>query len=154
MSLKSTGFFSHPDCQKHEMGHGHPECPERLTAIEDHLLYIGMSDVLSQYSAPLAALSSIELAHSHQHIASLRGLGDLLMDEIDAGGPTHAQIDPDTSINVHTWQAALRAATHWCGSAAARPMRSGRPRRCCRATRCPASRTSRCRRSRTAARCR
>ncbi len=110
MSLKSTGFFSHPDCQKHEMGHGHPECPERLTAIEDHLLYIGLSDVLSQYSAPLAALSSIELAHSHQHIASLRGLGDLLMDEIDAGGPTHAQIDPDTSINVHTWQAALRAA--------------------------------------------
>lgn len=110
MSLKSTGFFSHPDCQKHEMGHGHPECPERLTAIEDHLLYIGLSDVLSQYSAPLAALSAIELAHSHQHIASLRGLGDLLMDEIDAGGPTHAQIDPDTSINVHTWQAALRAA--------------------------------------------
>jgi acetoin utilization deacetylase AcuC-like enzyme len=50
------------------------------------------------------------LAHSHHHIASLRGLGDLLMDEIDAGGPTHAQIDPDTSINVHTWQAALRAA--------------------------------------------
>ncbi|HOZ67234.1 MAG TPA: histone deacetylase family protein [Burkholderiaceae bacterium] len=110
MSLKSTGFFSHPDCQKHEMGHGHPECPERLTAIEDHLLYIGLSDVLSQYSAPLAALSAIELAHSHHHIASLRGLGDLLMDEIDAGGPTHAQIDPDTSINVHTWQAALRAA--------------------------------------------
>ena len=92
------------------MGHGHPECPERLTAIEDHLLYIGLSDVLSQYSAPLAALSAIELAHSHHHIASLRGLGDLLMDEIDAGGPTHAQIDPDTSINVHTWQAALRAA--------------------------------------------
>jgi acetoin utilization deacetylase AcuC-like enzyme len=37
-------------------------------------------------------------------------LTDGLRDEIDAGGPTHAQIDPDTSINVHTWDAALRAA--------------------------------------------
>ncbi|OYU42699.1 MAG: deacetylase [Burkholderiales bacterium PBB4] len=27
-----------------------------------------------------------------------------------AGGPAHAQIDPDTSINVHSWEAALRAA--------------------------------------------
>jgi acetoin utilization deacetylase AcuC-like enzyme len=39
----------------------------------------------------------------------LRGLTDELRDEIKAGGPSHAQIDPDTSINVHTWDAALRA---------------------------------------------
>jgi acetoin utilization deacetylase AcuC-like enzyme len=44
------------------------------------------------------------------YIASLRGLTDNLVDEVKAGGPTHAQIDPDTSINVHTWDAALRAA--------------------------------------------
>ena len=32
-----TGYFSHKDCWKHEMGPGHPECPERLDAIEDQL---------------------------------------------------------------------------------------------------------------------
>ena len=33
-----------------------------------------------------------------------------LKDEIDAGGPSHAQVDPDTSLNVYTWDAALRSA--------------------------------------------
>jgi acetoin utilization deacetylase AcuC-like enzyme len=44
------------------------------------------------------------------YVAALRGLTDGLREEIDAGGPTHAQIDPDTSLNIHTWDAALRAA--------------------------------------------
>jgi acetoin utilization deacetylase AcuC-like enzyme len=44
------------------------------------------------------------------HIASLRGLTDGLRDEMKAGGPSHVQIDPDTSLNVHTWGAALHAA--------------------------------------------
>jgi acetoin utilization deacetylase AcuC-like enzyme len=44
------------------------------------------------------------------HIASLRGLTDGLREEVAAGGPTHAQLDPDTSINVFTWDAALRSA--------------------------------------------
>jgi acetoin utilization deacetylase AcuC-like enzyme len=43
-------------------------------------------------------------------VASLRGLSDGLRDEIDAGGPTHVQLDPDTSLNISTWDAALRAA--------------------------------------------
>jgi acetoin utilization deacetylase AcuC-like enzyme len=43
-------------------------------------------------------------------VAALRGLSDGLREEIQAGGPTHAQVDPDTAINVHTWDAALRAA--------------------------------------------
>lgn len=92
------------------MGAGHPECPERLSAINDHLLYVGLADVLAQHEAPLAALAMIELAHSRQHIATLRGMSDLLADDITAGGPTHAQIDPDTSLNAFTWTAALRAA--------------------------------------------
>ena len=40
----------------------------------------------------------------------MRGIGDLLVEDIAAGGPTHAQIDPDTSMNEFTWTAALRAA--------------------------------------------
>ena len=60
--------------------------------------------------APQASVTDIELAHGRMHVAALRGLTDGLREEIEAGGPTHAQIDPDTSLNVHTWDAALRAA--------------------------------------------
>ena len=105
-----TGYFTHSDCWKHEMGPGHPECPERLDAIEDRILISGLDVALDRREAPLASLVDIELAHGRLHVASLRGLSDGLREEIDAGGPTHAQLDPDTSINVSTWDAALRSA--------------------------------------------
>jgi len=92
------------------MGPGHPECPERLDAIEDRLLISGLDVALDRRQAPLASLADIELAHGRMYVAGLRGLSDGLREEIEAGGPSHAQIDPDTSINVSTWDAALRSA--------------------------------------------
>jgi len=108
--VSRTGYYSHRDFWKHEMGAGHPECPARLDAIEDRLLASGVLDALERCDPPLAALADIELAHDRMYIASLRGLSDRLAEEQDAGGPAYAQIDTDTSINRHTWQAALRAA--------------------------------------------
>ena len=108
--MGKTGYFSHRDCWKHDMGPGHPECPERLDAIEDRLLITGVFDALERIDAPLAALADLELAHDRSHIAVLRGFTERLKDECAAGGPEHAQIDPDTSINVHTDTAALRSA--------------------------------------------
>ena len=92
------------------MGEGHPECPARLDAIEDRLRSGGVADLLDQREAPLAELDDVELAHSPFHVQSLRGLTERLAGEVAAGGPTHAAVDPDTSINVWTWTAALRAA--------------------------------------------
>jgi acetoin utilization deacetylase AcuC-like enzyme len=108
--VNKTGYFTHADCWKHEMGAGHPECPERLDAIENRLLVSGVGDALHRREAPEAPIADIELAHGRMYVAALRGLTDGLREEIDAGGPSHAQIDPDTSLNVHTWDAALRAA--------------------------------------------
>jgi acetoin utilization deacetylase AcuC-like enzyme len=108
--MRKTGFYTHASCRKHEMGAGHPECPQRLDAIHDWLLATGVLDALEQCQAPQAPLADLELAHSRLHIASLRGLTDGLRDEMNAGGPSHVQIDPDTSLNVHTWDAALHAA--------------------------------------------
>ncbi len=108
--MHKTGYYTHKDCWKHEMGPGHPECPERLSAIEDRLLVTGVFDALERYDAPEAPLADIELAHDRMHIAALRGLSDRLQEELLAGGPEHAQIDTDTSINAHTWKAALRSA--------------------------------------------
>ena len=118
--MTMTGYFTHSDCWKHEMGPGHPECPERLDAIEDRILISGLDVALDRREAPIASLADIELAHDRLHVVALRGLSDVLRDEIDAGGPTHAQIDPDTSINVSTWDAALRSA----GAALAAAIRS------------------------------
>ena len=110
MTVSKTGYFTHRDCWKHEMGPGHPECPERLDAIEDRLLVSGVFDALERYEAPQAALADLELAHDRMHIAVMRGYSELLAEEVLAGGPEFSQIDPDTSINVHTWNAALRSA--------------------------------------------
>ena len=108
--MPKTAFFSHSDCHLHEMGAGHPECPERLQAIARRLGHSPVHARLDYREAPQAAIADLELAHGRMHVAALRGLTDGLRDEVQAGGPRHAQVDPDTSINVHTWDAALRAA--------------------------------------------
>lgn len=113
--MGKTGYFYHRECRLHEMGQGHPECPERLNAIEDRLLISGVADALERIEAPLAPITDLELAHDRLHVAAVRGLSDQLRDDQAAGGPSHSQLDPDTAINVHSWQAALRA----CGAALA-----------------------------------
>ena len=92
------------------MGAGHPECPERLDAIEDRLLISGLDVALDRREATAASMADLELAHGRLHLASLRGLCEGLKEEIAAGGPDHAQVDPDTAINTHSWDAILMAA--------------------------------------------
>jgi acetoin utilization deacetylase AcuC-like enzyme len=106
----ATGYFTHPDCWLHEMGAGHPECPQRLDAIEDRLQRTGLVAALARRQATPAALADLELAHGRMHLAALRGLSDGLHGEMTAGGPRLAQIDPDTAINRHSWDAILVAA--------------------------------------------
>ena len=106
------------------MGPGHPECPQRLDAIEDRLLITGLDHALERREPTPAALSDVELAHDRMHVAALRGLSDRLIEDMLAGGPTHANVDPDTSINRHTWEAALMAAGENRSGAAAHPSSS------------------------------
>ena len=92
------------------MGPGHPECPARLDAIEDRLLISGVGDLLDRREAPLASVREIELAHGRMHVAAMRGLAEELVEDTAAGGRGYAHIDPDTLLNVHSWNAVLRAA--------------------------------------------
>ena len=108
--MGATGYFTHRDFWKHEMGEGHPECPQRLDAIEDRLLVTGLDLALERREPGPASLADIELAHDRLHVASLRGLSDALREDMQAGGPEHSALDPDTSLNAFTWDAALRAA--------------------------------------------
>src|SRR5689334_9493784 len=108
--MHKTGYYSHPDCRRHDMGQGHPECPERLDAIDDRLLASRLLDVVERREAPLASTETLELAHDRMHVAAIRGLADELREQEDAGGLDHLHIDPDTALNRHTWNAVLRAA--------------------------------------------
>jgi acetoin utilization deacetylase AcuC-like enzyme len=103
----TTGYFTHLDCRLHEMGPGHPECPERLDAINDRLIGYGLMDVLHLSDAPLAELEDIALAHDPALIESVSELNARLQASPNA---RYAQIDPDTSLNRHTWNAVRRAA--------------------------------------------
>ena len=94
-------YITHPDCARHEMGEGHPECPERLAAIADALLARGLLDYMLPYDAPLATEAQLERAHTALHVQQLRSV---------APASGYAQVDPDTCMNPHTLTAALRAA--------------------------------------------
>ncbi|EYC52016.1 deacetylase [Hylemonella gracilis str. Niagara R] len=108
--MSATAYYTHGDCRKHEMGPDHPECPQRLDAIEDRLIASGLDVALTRVEAPIASLDELELAHERTHIAALRGLCATLADDAAAGGPRYAMIDPDTSMNTATWDAILRSA--------------------------------------------
>lgn len=97
-------------CRQHEMGPAHPESPQRLDAIEDRLLISGVLDGLERVDAPQASLADVELAHDRMHVAALRETTERLLQEHAAGGPAYVQIDTDTSLNAHTYEAALHAA--------------------------------------------
>ena len=108
--MGKTGYFTHRDCWKHDMGRGHPECPERLDAIEDRLLLTGVGDALEHRDVPLATLAQITRAHSEAHLEYLEELHQRLVADEPAGGPAHAMLDPDTILNRYTLLAARRAA--------------------------------------------
>jgi acetoin utilization deacetylase AcuC-like enzyme len=108
--MGKTGYFTHPDCRRHDMGRGHPECPQRLDAIEDRMLASRLLDAVDRREAPLASTELLELAHDRMHVASILGLAEELRQQEEAGGHELLHIDPDTAMNRHTLNAVLRAA--------------------------------------------
>ncbi|KPF48308.1 deacetylase [beta proteobacterium AAP121] len=101
----STVFYSHPDCRLHDMGAGHPECPARLDAINDHLLATGLDIALEFKQAPAATAEQIERAHTTHYVTELQEKLQL----VQASGESRA-LDPDTVACPATLSAALHAA--------------------------------------------
>ena len=96
-----AAYISHPDCARHEMGPHHTECPQRLDAIQDHLVMKGLLDFMVPYEAPLATHAQLERAHSALYVKEITA-------KAPAEGLVH--IDPDTAMNPYSLRAALRAA--------------------------------------------
>ena len=87
----TTAFYSHSECRGHDMGPGHPECPQRLDAIDDYLLATGLDLALERHDAPLVDLADVANAHSSGYVSELR---DAL--ERIAGDGSSLAFDPDT----------------------------------------------------------
>ena len=100
-----TVVYSHAECRLHDMGAGHPECPQRLDAIADYLLATGLHVALEFRDAPQASDQELSRAHSSLYVSELRDLLAQLTSPTDM----HA-LDPDTVANAGTLNAALRAA--------------------------------------------
>ena len=83
------------------MGAQHPECPERLGAIEDQLIASGIGQVLLRREAPLAEDEQLARAHPIEYVRAIREIAP-------AQGTVH--LDPDTAMNPYSLNAALRAA--------------------------------------------
>jgi acetoin utilization deacetylase AcuC-like enzyme len=101
----ATAFYSHAECRLHDMGAGHPECPQRLDAINDQLLASGLDIALDHRDAPLVTIEQIERAHTANYVTQLREF----MEQVQATGESR-HLDPDTVVCAGTWRAALRSA--------------------------------------------
>ena len=77
----STVFYSHPACRLHDMGHGHPECPQRLDAITDHLLASGLDVALDFREAPEALRSGVTVEEALRARGAVRLIVWLFMGE-------------------------------------------------------------------------
>lgn len=102
----TTAIYTHADCLRHEMGEWHPETPQRLQAIEDQLIAGRIQAFLEQREAPLAEIGDIVRVHAAAMVALVQDHAATLARE----GGGYYPIDPDTVLNQHSWDAALRAA--------------------------------------------
>lgn len=98
----NTIIIQHDDCLRHNPGAGHPESPQRIKAVLSGLE--GLKD-LQHLPAPLASMEQITRVHPPEFWARL-----------GAQEPSEGRItiDPDTSINNGSINAALRASGGLC----------------------------------------
>ncbi|MFN0163680.1 MAG: histone deacetylase family protein [Burkholderiales bacterium] len=96
-----TAYITHPDCLRHDMGEGHPECPDRLHAVNDSMRASGMLDLVHCFEAPVASAAELKRVHRPEYV-------DLIFANAPSEG--YLQLDPDTAMNPFSMNAALRAA--------------------------------------------
>lgn len=108
--MKKTAYFTHPDSLRHEMGRGHPECPERIQAIEAKMASSGLNEHIQRRTAPEATLDQLGLAHAVSHVADTHEAAMDLVEQFEANGLRYLPLDPDTTLNPHSWGAATGAA--------------------------------------------
>ena len=96
-----VAYITHPSSLLHDMGDHHPECPERISAVNDRLIAAGLDAYLLHRTAIPATRAQIARVH-----------GEAFIDMIEAASPATGlqSLDPDTAMNPHSLAAARHAA--------------------------------------------
>ena len=97
----TTAYITHPECLRHEMGPGHPENPQRLNSVNEHMSSSGLLKELRCLEAPLADPKELKRVHRAAYV-------DLIFEHAPKEG--YVQLDPDTAMNPSSLGAARRAA--------------------------------------------
>lgn len=99
-----TGFFSHDLCHCYQQGHDSPETPERIDAIEDRMIAMGLSRAVTVLPSAAATLEDVLRAHDAEFVQSLSRASQ------EAALGKEKQISEDTYINAQSFEAALKSA--------------------------------------------
>ncbi|ARU25973.1 histone deacetylase family protein [Cellvibrio sp. PSBB006] len=96
-------LITHPACHLHLMPEGHPECPERLDAINNQLLASGIDSLIYHRESPAATDEQLLRVHTHDYLQRL------------------AQAQPDEGIlrfadDIYLSPGTLTAARHAAGA--------------------------------------
>ena len=83
------------------MGPDHPECPERLASISDHVIALGLDPYVVRHEATPATREQLSRVHSPAYVEAI---------EHAAPASGLRYLDPDTALNPHSVRAALHAA--------------------------------------------
>src|SRR2546428_12511231 len=99
--MARTGFVYHPDYLEHDMGHSHPESPQRLRAIVGRLEETGLLPSLVRIDPKPTTDDWITQVHEHKYVKGLRQ---------SAPQSGRGSLDPDTSRSPGSLGAAYLAA--------------------------------------------
>jgi acetoin utilization deacetylase AcuC-like enzyme len=97
----TTAYITHSDCLRHDMGAGHPECPDRLNSVNEAMRASGLLADVRCLEAPLAQATDLKRVHDAAYV-------DLIFAQAPVEG--RLQLDPDTAMNSYSLDAARRAA--------------------------------------------
>ena len=99
-----TLYYSHPDFLLHDTGYGHPECADRLKAIDKVLGQPEFANLI-RVTPPLGTEQQIRLIHTAEHIQRIKAA-------LPTQGISH--LDSDTVLSPGSGTAAYRAVGAVC----------------------------------------
>lgn len=97
----TTAYITHADCVKHDPGPHHPECPARVSAVNDRIIATGLDAHLAHYDAPFVSDEQLLRVHDADY---------LKMVEDSAPARGYVYLDPDTVMSPGTLNAIKRCA--------------------------------------------
>jgi acetoin utilization deacetylase AcuC-like enzyme len=98
-----TGLFHHPTCLLHDAGPGHPERPDRLKAIHEHLEKSDLINKVQRFEPAPAEVETLAFVHPRDYIETVER-------QSAAAGSGYVALDSDTLVSQHSFVAARLAA--------------------------------------------